>query len=113
MNIYMGFTTSPKRYAMRRLVAVLNYFTSFTNDNLITFVPSSNMMVRLALFPSAISVIVPSPKTLCLTLSPMENVAIYKFLIFVIMPKFNNNKKLLRQNIYQSVHSNINKGADI
>jgi len=33
------------------------------------------MMVRLALFPSAISTIVPSPKTLCLTLSPMSNFA--------------------------------------
>jgi len=29
------------------------------------------------------------------------------------MPKFNNNNKLLSQNIYQSVHSNINRGADI
>ena len=71
MNIYIGFTTSPKRYAMRRLVAVLNYFSSFTNDDLITFLPSSNMMVRLALFPSAISTISPSPKILCFTLSPM------------------------------------------
>ena len=77
MNIYIGFTTSPKRYAMRRLVAVLNYFSSFTNDEMITFLPSSNMMVRLALCPSAISVIVPSPKTLCLTLSPMSKSAIY------------------------------------
>ena len=51
------------------------YLRSFTNDDLITFLPSSNMMVRLALFPSAISVIVPSPKTLCLTLSPMSKSA--------------------------------------
>ena len=29
MNIYIGFTLSPKRYAMRRLVAVLNYFSSY------------------------------------------------------------------------------------
>ena len=57
------------------------YLSSFTNDDLITFLPSSNMMVRLALFPSAISVIVPSPKTLCLILSPMSNVAIYLFLL--------------------------------
>ena len=76
MNIYIGFTTSPKRYAIRRLVAVLNYFSSFTNDAMITFLPSSNMMVRLALFPSAISVIVPSPKTLCLILSPMSKFSI-------------------------------------
>ena len=76
MNIYIGFTLSPKRYAMRRLRVVLNYFSSFTNDDLITFLPSSNMMVRLALFPSAISVIVPSPKTLCSTLSPMSKSAI-------------------------------------
>ena len=105
MNIYIGFTTSPKRYAMRRLVAVLNYFGSFTNDDLITFLPSSNMMVRLALFPSAISTISPSPKTLCLILSPMSNSAIY--LSSLSMPKFNNNNKLLSQNIYQSVHSNM------
>ena len=79
MNIYIGFTLSPKRYAMRRLRAVLNYFSSFTNDDLITFLPSSNMMVRLALFPSAICTIVPLPKTLCLILSPMSNSAIYVF----------------------------------
>ena len=81
MNIYIGFTTSPKRYAMRRLVAVLNYLTGLTNDDLINFLPSSNVMVRLALFPSAISVIVPSPKTLCLILSPMSKSAIYLFLL--------------------------------
>ena len=46
MNIYIGFTLSPKRYAMRRLKPVLNYFSSLTNDDLITFLPSSNMMVR-------------------------------------------------------------------
>ena len=40
MNIYIGFTLSPKRYAMRRLRVVLNYFSSFTNDDLITFLPS-------------------------------------------------------------------------
>ena len=28
------------------------------------------------------------------------------------MMKFNNNYKLLSQNIYQSVHSNMNRGAD-
>jgi len=81
MNIYIGFTLSPKRYAMRRLKPVLNYFRSFTNDDLITFLPSSNMMVRMALFPTAISVIVPSPKTLCLTLSPMSKFSIYLFLL--------------------------------
>ena len=37
----------------------------------------ANMMVRLALFPASISTIVPSPKTLCVTLSPMSNFAIY------------------------------------
>ena len=52
------------------------YLSSFTNDDLITFLPSSNMMVRLALFPSAISIIVPSPKTLCLILSPMSKFSI-------------------------------------
>ena len=77
MNIYIGFTLSPKRYAMRRLKPVLNYFRSFTNDDLITFLPSSNMMVRLALFHSTISTIVPSPKSLCLTLSPMSKLTIY------------------------------------
>ena len=93
MNIYIGFTLSPKRYAMRRLRVVLNYFSSFTNDDLITFLPSSNMMVRLALFPASISTIVPSPKTLCLTLSPMSNFAIYLSSFFI--SKFNNNNKLL------------------
>ena len=78
MNIYIGFTLSPKRYAMRRLKPVLNYFSSFTNDDLITFLPSSNVMVRLALFPSAISVIVPSPKSLCITLSPMSYFAMIR-----------------------------------
>ena len=111
MNIYIGFTLSPKRYAMRRLRPVLNYFSSFTNEDLITFLPSSNMMVRLALFPSAIFVIVPSPKILCLTLSPISKSAIY--LSSLSMPKFNNKNKLLSQNIYQSVHSNINRGAAI
>jgi len=53
------------------------YFSSFTNDDMITFLPSSNMMVRLALLPASISTIVPSPKTLCLTLSPMSKSAIY------------------------------------
>ena len=54
---------------------MINYLSSFTNDDLITFLPSLNMMVRLALFPESISTIVPSPKTLCLTLSPMSNFA--------------------------------------
>ena len=93
MNIYIGFTLSPNRYAMRRLKPVLNYFSSFTNDDLINFLPSSNMIVRLALFPSAISVIVPSPKTLCLTLSPMSKFSIYLSSFF--MAKFNNKNKLL------------------
>ena len=96
MNIYIGFTTSPKRYAMRRLVAVLNYFSSFTNDEMITFSSLPNAMVSLFISPSAISTIVPSPKTLCLTLSPMSN-AIY--LSSLSMPKFNNKNKLLSQNI--------------
>lgn len=30
MNIYIGFTLSPKRYAMRRLKPVLNYFRSLS-----------------------------------------------------------------------------------
>ena len=93
MNIYIGFTLSPKRYAMRRLKPVLNYFSSFTNDDLITFLPSSNMMVRLALFPSAISVIVPSPKTLCLTLSPMSKFSIYFInLSMVFLPSSDSEK---------------------
>jgi len=111
MNIYIGFTLSPKRYAMRRLKPVLNYFSSFTNDDLITFLPSSNMMVRLALFPSAISVIVPSPKTLCLTLSPMSKFSIYLSSFF--MTKFNNNNKLLSRLICSAVHSNMNRETDI
>ena len=45
------------------------------------FLSLPNAMVRLALFPTAISVIVPSPKTLCLTLSPMPKSAIYLFLL--------------------------------
>ena len=106
MNIYIGFTTSPKRYAMRRLVAVLNYFSSFTNDEMITFLPSSNMMVRLAIFPSAISIIDPSPKTLCLTLSPMSKFSIYLSSFF--MTKFNNKNKLLSRVICSTVHSNMN-----
>ncbi len=111
MNIYIGFTLSPKRYAMRRLRVVLNYFSSFTNDDLITFLPSSNMMVRLALFPSAISVIVPSPKTLCLTLSPMSKFSIYLSSFF--MAKFNNKNKLLSRVICSAVHSNMNRDTDI
>ena len=77
MNIYIGFTLSPKRYAMRRLKPVLNYFSSLTNDDMITFLSSLNAMVSLSLFPVSISTISPSPKTLCITLSPMENFAIY------------------------------------
>ena len=79
MNIYIGFTLSPKRYAMRRLKPVLNYFSSLTNDDMITFLSSLNAMVSLSLFPVSISTISPSPKTLCITLSPMENFAIYLF----------------------------------
>ena len=111
MNIYIGFTLSPKRYAMRMLRVVLNYFSSLTNDDLITFLPSSNMMVRLALFPSAISVIVPSPKTLCLTLSPMSKFSIYLSSFF--MTKFNNNNKLLSRKPSEAVHSNMNRETDI
>ena len=111
MNIYIGFTLSPKRYAMRRLKPVLNYLSSFTNDDLITFLPSSNMMVRLALFPSAISVIVPSPKTLCLTLSPMSKFSIYLSSFF--MTKFNNKNKLLSRVICSAVHSIMNRETDI
>ena len=95
---------------MRRLVAVLNYFSSFTNDDLITFLPSSNMMVRLALFPSAISVIVPSPKTLCLTLSPMSKFAIYLSSFF--MTKFNNKNKLISRINLLAAYSNIKRVAD-
>ena len=79
MNIYIGFTLSPKRYAMRRLKPVLNYFSSLTNDDMITFLSSLNAMVSLSLFPVSISTISPSPKTLCITLSPMENFAIIYF----------------------------------
>ena len=111
MNIYIGFTLSPKRYARRRLRVVLNYFSSFTNDDLITFLPSSNMMVRLALLSSAISVIVSSPKILCLTLSPMSKFSIYLSSFF--MTKFNNKNKLLSRVICSSVHSNMNRDTDI
>ena len=79
MNIYIGFTLSPKRYAMRRLKPVLNYFSSLTNDDMITFLSSLNAMVSLSLFPASISTISPSPKSLCITLSPMENFAIIYF----------------------------------
>ena len=111
MNIYIGFTTSPKRYEVIRIRVVLNYFSSFTNEDLITFLPSSNMMVRLALFPSAISTISPSPKTLCLTLSPMSKFAIYLSSFFI--SKFSNKNQLLSQNIYQSVYSNMNRESYI
>ena len=91
MNIYIGFTTSPKRYAMRRLKPVLNYFSSLTNDDMITFLSSLNAMVSLSLFPVSISTISPSPKTLCITLSPMENFAIYLFLLmYAITAKIAN-----------------------
>ena len=55
------------------------YLRSFIYVAMITFLSSisSNAMVSLALSPESISIIAPSPKTLCLTLSPMENVAIY------------------------------------
>ena len=81
---------------MRRLKPVLNYFSSLINDDMITFLPSSNAMVSLALCPTLISIIVPSPKTLCLTLSPMSN-AIY--LSSLSMSKYNNKNKLLSQYI--------------
>jgi len=91
MNIYIGFTLSPKRYAMRRLKPVLNYFSSLTNDDMITFLSSLNAMVSLSLFPVSISTISPSPKTLCITLSPMENFAIYLFLLmYAITTKIAN-----------------------
>ena len=64
MNIYIGFTLSPKRYARRRLRVVLNYFSSLTNDDMITFLSSLNAMVSLSLFPASISTISPSPKSL-------------------------------------------------
>jgi len=96
MARYIGFTTSPKRYEVIRIRVVLNYFSSFTNDDMITFLSLPNAMVSLFISPSAISTIVPSPKTLCLTLSPMSN-AIY--LNSLSMPKFNNKNKLLSQNI--------------
>ena len=57
------------------------YLTSFTNDEMITFSSLPNAMVRLAQFPSAISFIVPSPKTLCLILFPISKSAIYLFLL--------------------------------
>jgi len=57
------------------------YLRSFTNDDLITFLSLPNAMVRLAQFPTAISTISPSPKTLCLILSPMTKSAIYLFLL--------------------------------
>ena len=54
---------------------MINYLTSFTYDAMITFLTLPNAMVSLALFPESISIIVPSPKTLCLTLSPMSKFA--------------------------------------
>jgi len=111
MNIYIGFTTSPKNHAMRRLVAVLNYFSSLTNDDMITFLSSLNAMVSLSLFPVSISTISPSPKTLCITLSPMENFAIYLSSFF--MTKFNNKNKLLSRVICSAVHSIMNRETDI
>jgi len=111
MNIYIGFTLSPKRYAMRRLKPVLNYFSSLINDDLITFLPSSNAMVRLALFSSAISIIVPSPKTLCLTLSPMSKFSIYLSSFF--MTKFNNKNKLLSRKPSEAVHSIMNRDTEL
>jgi hypothetical protein len=47
----------------------------------------------LALFPTAISVIVPSPKTLCLTLSPMSKFSIYFInLSMVFLPSSDSEK---------------------
>ena len=111
MNIYIGFTLSPKRYAMRRLKPVLNYFSSLTNDDMITFLSSLNAMVSLSLFPASISTISPSPKTLCITLSPMENFTIYLSSFF--MTKFNNKNKLLSRVICSTVHSNMNRETGI
>ena len=56
-----------------------NYFRNFTYDDIITFLSSilSNIMVSLALSPESISTISPSPKTLCLLLSPISKFAIY------------------------------------
>ena len=73
------------------------YLRSFTYDDLITFLSLPNAMVRLALFPSAISIIVPSPKTLCLTLSPMSNSAIYSYLDCVDLGllKCSSNRKII------------------
>jgi hypothetical protein len=45
----------------------------------------------LSLFPASISTISPSPKSLCITLSPMENFAIYLFLLmYAITTKIAN-----------------------
>ena len=58
---------------------------------MITFLSSLNTMVSLSLFPVSISTISPSPKTLCITLSPMENFAIYLFLLmYAITTKIAN-----------------------
>jgi len=111
MNIYIGFTLSPNRYARRRLRVVLNYLSGFTNDDLINFLPSSNAMVRLALSPESILTIVPKPKTLCTTLSPMSKFAIYLSSFFML--KFNNNNKLLSRKPSEAVHSNMNRETDI
>ena len=62
MDRYIGFTLSPKKYTERRIREVLNYLSSFTNDDIITFLPSSNAMVSLALFPESVSTIVPSQR---------------------------------------------------
>ena len=52
--------------------------TSFTYFDKITFLSSLNAMVSFAVSAKPlISSISPSPKSLCITLSPMENFAIY------------------------------------
>ena len=61
-----------------------HFLTSFTYFDIITFLSSLNAMESLALSAKpSISSISPSPKSLCTTLSPMENFAIYPFKQFI------------------------------
>ena len=92
---------------MRRLKPVLNYFSSLTNDDMITFLSSLNAMVSLSLFPASISTISPSPKSLCITLSPMENFAIYFInLSMVFLPSSDSEKwEIIRWTISPIVKS--------
>ena len=48
MNIYIGFTLSPKRYAISRLVAVLNYLSGRKVELITYFLPKKDQPIQMA-----------------------------------------------------------------